>query len=307
MAIEHDVTKKSLRFNLATSDALALFRADEASHAFEFHRLVELLGDLPGVSNVEYDGHFGPHVFADIVMDDDRFDEATLAIMVERTISLSLDDAHRLHRLMPGFTEGPAHRKHTIWKMVDDADRKFVYSDPDFVIFESRLSGDIEIFHHVDGKAVVVATTFPDALLRVLEQDEFDRRIDEEQSMKMLPARGLDEVRAWVAEQVVLPDHSYIRTAGLDTDHRLAGSVGEGSRPIHVTSRAIVAAREDGTVSLHFVYGKGSGTKTFMDAAAEQVREMIRNTASNASASDILDRWIARQTDENTHGGPSYR
>lgn len=47
---------------------------EELEKIEEAGRLYELLGAILGVSNVDYDGHFGPHIFLDVEKEDDNTD-----------------------------------------------------------------------------------------------------------------------------------------------------------------------------------------------------------------------------------------
>ena len=63
--------RRDFTFDVTNEELLALMRVESLDCQLEDHTsLVTYLDKLPGISRIEYDGHFGPHVFASVDTDE---------------------------------------------------------------------------------------------------------------------------------------------------------------------------------------------------------------------------------------------
>jgi hypothetical protein len=272
--------RRDFTFDVTKEELLALQRVEGLNCQLEDHTsLVSYLDKLPGISRVEYDGHFGPHVFASVDTDEDEWEWRVE--MVDRAIGWFMDDARRLCKYFPTVVEGD----------YEDDGLDMVYSDEDFVIIETAKKGVVLVGHAGGIKKLKKG----DFVLEVIAADAEERRHLEDENiwLPVNPSRGLAEVHKWVASFVALPKVAEVPTVSV-ASRWLSLHIPEGSRAIWANDDFIVADKNE-TLSLTFKTQDATGTKLFVEAAREQIIGLIRESNANLAAGHGLTRFLERQ------------
>ncbi|MCZ7861288.1 hypothetical protein O9X98_07680 [Agrobacterium salinitolerans] len=284
--------RRDFTFDVTNAELLALMSVEGLNCQLEDHTsLVTYLDKLPGISKIEYDGHFGPHVFASVDTDEDEWEWRVE--MVDRAIGWFMDDARRLCRYFPTVVSG-------------DYDTEvglgMVYSDEDFVILEAE-EGTVLIGYEGGIKKLEKA----DFVLDTITADVEERRHlqDENIWLPVNPSRELPDVRKWVSSFVKLPEASEVPTVSVES-RWLSLHMPQDSRPVWANDDFIVADK-NGSLSVTFKTQDSTGTKYYLEAARDQIMSMIREANANSSNAYKLAKYLERQVGDDLARGPRLR
>lgn len=284
--------RRDFTFDVTNAELLALMSVEGLNCQLEDHTsLVTYLDKLPGISKIEYDGHFGPHVFASVDTDEDEWEWRVE--MVDRAIGWFMDDARRLCRYFPTVVSG-------------DYDTEvglgMVYSDEDFVILEAG-KGTVLIGYEGGIKKLEKADFVLDTITADVEERRHLR--DENIWLPVNPSRELPDVRKWVSSFVKLPEASEVPTVSVES-RWLSLHVPQDSRPVWANDDFIVADK-NGSLSVTFKTQDSTGTKYYLEAARDQIMSMIREANANSSSAYKLAKYLERQVGDDLARGPRLR
>ncbi|MCS4089507.1 hypothetical protein [Rhizobium sp. BK176] len=281
--------RRDYTFDVTNEELLAIMKVEGINCQLEDHTsLVTYLDKLPGISKVEYDGHFGAYVFASVDTDEEEW-EWRLE-MVDRVIGWFMDDARRLCRYFPTVVSGDFETEMGL---------DMVYSDEDFVI----LKGDkgTVLVGHADGIKTLEKADF---VLDTITADVEERRHLEDENiwLPINPSRELADVRKWVASFVTLPEVSELPTISVES-RWLSLHIPQDSRPVWANDDFIIADK-DGSLSVTFKTQESTGTKIYIEAARDQIMSMVREANASSSSAVKLTRYLERQVGDDLRRGP---
>ncbi|MCV9965082.1 hypothetical protein OIU34_24600 [Pararhizobium sp. BT-229] len=284
--------RRDYTFDVTNEELLALMKVEDMSCQLDEHTsLVTYLNKLPGISRIEYDGHFGPHVFASVDTDEDEWEWRVE--MLDRAIGWFMDDARRLCRFFPTVVEGDYETETGL---------DMVYSDEDFVILKAD-KGTVLVGHAGGIKKLKKA----DFVLETITADVDERRHLEDENiwLPVNPSRELAEVRKWVASFVTLPEVSELPTVSVES-RWLSLHMPQDSRPVWANDDFIVADK-NGSLSVTFKTRDSTGTKFYIEAARDQIMSMVRDANANASSGYRLAKYLENQVGSDLARAPKFR
>jgi hypothetical protein len=281
--------RRDYTFDVTNEELLALMKVEGINCQLEDHTsLVTYLDKLPGISKVEYDGHFGAHVFATVDTDEEEWEWRVE--MADRVIGWFMDDARRLCRFFPTVVSGDYEAEMGL---------DMVYSDEDFVILKAD-KGTVLVGHAGGVKKLKKA----DFVLDTITADVEERRHLEDENiwLPINPSRELADVRKWVSSFVTLPDVSELPTVSVESSW-LSLHMPHDSRAVWANDDFIVADK-DGSLSVTFKTRDSTGTKIYLEAARAQIMSMVREANANASSAVKLTRYLERQVGDDLARAP---
>lgn len=284
--------RRDYTFVVTNEELLALMKVEGFNCQLRDHTsLVSYLDKLPGISRIEYDGHFGAHVFASVDTDEDEWEWRVE--MVDRAIGWFMDDARRLVKYFPTVVSGDYDTEMGL---------SMIYSDEDFVILRGD-AGTVLVGYEGGVKELGKA----DFVLETITADVQERRHLEDENIWLPdnPSRELPDVRQWVASFVKLPDMSELPTVSVES-RWLSLHIPSDSRPIWANDDFIVADK-NGTLSVTFKTSDSTGTKLYLDAARDQIMSMVRDANANASSGYRLGKYLENQVGSDLARAPKFR
>lgn len=285
--------RRDYTFDVTNEELLSLMKVEGFNCQLRDHTsLVAYLEKLPGISRVEYDGHFGAHVFASVDTDEDEWEWRVE--MVDRAIGWFMDDARRLSKYFPSVVSGDYETDH---------DLDMIYSDEDFVILGVTGANTV-LVGHAGG---VTELQKADIVIELVAHDMEERRHLEDENIWLPdnPSRELPDVRQWVASFVKLPEMSELPTVSVES-RWLSLHIPSDSRPIWANDDFIVADK-NGTLSVTFKTSDSTGTKLYLDAARVQIMSMVREANANASSGYRLTKYLENQVGSDLARAPKFR
>ncbi|MDW9479034.1 hypothetical protein GOB57_10200 [Sinorhizobium meliloti] len=251
--------------------------------------LVTFLEKLPGISRVEYDGHFGPHVFASVDTDEEGWEYRVE--MLDRAIGWFMDDARRLRKYFPTVVEGT---------FDEGSELDMIYSDEDFVIL--KTGGQNTVLVGYEGGVREFRNA--DFVIEAIGVDTHERRHleDENTWLPVNPSRELADVRKWVASFVDLLDVSQLPTVSVE-ERWLSLHIPQESRPVWANDDFIVCDKDE-ALSVTFKTSDATGTKYYVEAARDQIMSMIRESHANAASAFRLAQFLERQVGDDLARAP---
>jgi hypothetical protein len=281
--------RRDFTFDVTNEELLALMRVEGMNCQLEDHTsLVAYLEKLPGISRVEYDGHFGPHIFASVDTDEEEWEWRVE--MLDRAIGWFMDDARRMSRYFPTVVSGDYETETSL---------DMVYSDEDFVVLKAA-KGTVLVGYEGGIKQLKKA----DFVLDTITADVEERRHVEEDNLwlPVNPSRGLPDVRKWVASFVKLPDVSELPTVSVE-NRWLSLHMPQDSRAVWANDDFIVADK-GGSLSVTFKTRDSTGTKYYIEAARDQIMSMIREANANSFNATTLAKHLERQVGDDLARAP---
>lgn len=280
--------RRDFAFDVTNEEFSSLERVEGLNCQLEDHTsLVAYLSKLPGISGVEYDGHFGPHVFASIETEEEGWEWRIE--MLDRAIGWFMDDARRLCRYFPTVVSGDCE--------TDGLD--MIYSDEDFVILKADAS-TVLVGHDGGIKKLKKA----DFVLDTINVDVEERRHlkDENIWLPVNPSRELADVRQWVSSFVKLPEVADLPSVSVES-RWLSLHIPQDSRPVWANDD-FIAADKNGSLSVTFKTRDSTGTKYYVEAARDQIMSMIREANANSSSAVKLAKYLERQVGDDLERAP---
>jgi hypothetical protein len=281
--------RRDYTFDVTNDELLGLMRVEGINCQLEDHTsLVTYLDKLPGISKVEYDGHFGASVFASV--DTDEAEWEWRLEMVDRVIGWFMDDARRVCRYFPTVVSGDFETEMGL---------DMVYSDEDFVIL--KADKDTVLVGHAGGIKKLKKADF---VLDTITADVEERRRLEDENiwLPINPSRELAEVRKWVSSFVKLPEAPELPTVSVES-RWLSLHMPSDSRAVWANDDFIVADKND-SLSVTFKTRDSTGTKIYTDGARDQIMSMIREANANSSIAVKLTRYLERQVGDDLSRAP---
>jgi len=295
MPFPSTVHSHRISFEIPTEDFYNLLNCETANYReFDLPELSSMLDAIDGVSDTEYNGHFGAHISSSFDVDEDG--QTPQMAEFQAILDDFFADARRIAAIMPEVMIFPRHDLHdVVLQREPDAGarralRTFLYSDDDFLIATGEDDETVTILHREDGKLGAVDARMPLSVLRVIAADRDRRSFDRSKRKPITMSRDLKGVRQWVQQHVELD----IRIPTVDAgDHPLAPHLPDGARVVLSHRKFLVADHgRDVGLSVTFVSEGEPGTKWFVDAAR---RDLLWNIERSSGQLGGVNGWILRQ------------
>jgi hypothetical protein len=285
--------RRDYGFNVTDEELLSLLAVEGLNCQLKDHTaLSTYLDTLPGISGSEYDGHYGGRVYASVSTEEGDGEWEWRLGMVDRAIGYFMDDARRLVKYFPSVVSGDYDT---------DNDLSMIYSDENFVLLKD---GDGTVLvGHADGIKRLQSADF---ILDTVSVDVHERRHLEDENiwLPVNPSRELADVRKWVASFVDLPTVSELPTISVES-RWLSMHVPSDSRPIWANDDFILSEKGE-NLAATFKTRDSTGTKYYIDAARDQLMEMVREANANSVSGSRLAKYLETQVGSDLARAPKF-
>lgn len=277
------IDRQQMSFEIPRDDFLNLLNFEEANWLeFELPTLSTILDKIPGVSNTEYNGHFGSHVFATFDLDDDG--EVPQLEEFQQRLDEHFADVRRVAHLMPALVASPRSLVHEYYQEDENGKRvlrTMLYSDDQFMIADSMIPHTIALFYKEDGVPKMKEMPRVAGILDMIDEDQRERSSNKLARNEMTLSRDISKVRARIGKHIQLADVPYPKPAALRavdvSNHFLALDIPNAGKPLFAHRLFVVADSGPNTgLSVTFRADGEVGTKWFMDGARDQIIEGLQ-------------------------------
>lgn len=309
MTFKKTVMRSEISFEIPEKQFRQILDYESASYGsgFDLPAISTVLDQIDGVSNTDYNGHYGCHVFAGFETDDEG--RIPQIAEFESTLEDMLVDVRRIGAIFPGLYARP--RKDFLDLRLEDngkerAFRRFLYSDDTVLISDNGRDGECTIFFRVGSETRWVDRHLPARIADLLAMDRHARQGRGVRAKLVSMTKDIPSISEWANK--ALPVEARLQMAYVGT-HFLEEHLPSG-RPVHVDPRFVVTDCGVGTgLAVTFMTDGEVGTIWLDGGAREQALELLSKEGflAGRAATSFFLRKLPDRLDTEEADAPSPR